>query len=248
MNTSAANIASHDEISAAHRQAAEREADRVRQGAAIVGHKVGYTNRSTWAKMGVHEPMWGAMYDDTVVHITASPFRYATQGVNGPRIEPEIVLRFHRAPKLGDSLQELLACVEWMAQGFEIVVTPIDGKPPTVPQAIVNGGMHGALLIGETRPLNTLGDNLVERLGSDGGMRCNEELKESGVGANVLDNPLNSIIQLVEGRQRQGQKPLEAGAIVTTGTLTSAYHIAKGDRWTTTLKGLDLPDLDVIFE
>jgi len=249
MQTSTTNIASPAEISAAHRQAAERESERVRQGATIVGHKVGYTNRSTWQKMGVREPMWGAMYDDTVVHINGAPFRYSPRALNGPRIEPEIVLQLNQAPRPDASLEELLGCIEWMAQGFELVVTPIDGKPPTVPQAIMSGGMHGALLIGETRPLEALGSNLIERLAEvTVELRCNGELKETGVGANVLDNPLNSVIHLMKGLQREGRPGLEAGAIISTGTLTAAYHIAKGERWTTTLNGLDLPDLDVVFE
>ena len=249
MNTTETSFPAPEEVSDAYRFAAEREAERVAQGAVVVGRKVGYTNRQTWQKIGATAPMWGAMYDDTVVDIGDGQFRYSTARFNGPRIEPEIVVHFHKAPSLGATAEDLLDCIDWMAQGYEIVVTPLDGKAPTVPQAIMQGGMHGSLLIGAMRPVAELGDDLVARLAEiTVELRCDGELKEVGSGANVLGNPLNAILHLMEGLEREGRPPLKAGEIVTTGTLTAAYHVSPGQRWTTTLQGVALPDLDVTFE
>jgi 2-oxo-3-hexenedioate decarboxylase len=39
--------------------------------------------------------------------------------------------------------------------------------------------------------------------------------------------------------------PLRAGELVTTGTLTRAFPVAAGERWSTTLSGIDLPGLAV---
>ena len=249
MTSSVRTPASPSELSAAYQAAAEREAQRVREGATIVGHKVGFTNTKTWAQLGATEPMWGAMYDDTVIQITEQPFHYSLTPFIGPRIEPEIVVHFAKAPRQDSSLEELIACIDWMAQGYEIVVTPADGQPPTVPQAIANGGMHGALLIGERRPVAALGGDLPGRLATLSlELHCDGQLKEAGVGATVLGNPLNSILHLMKGLANSGQSPVQAGAIVTTGTITAAYPMAAGQRWTTRLSGLDLPDLDVICE
>jgi len=249
MSSSVITPASPSELSAAYRAAAEREARRVQQGAVIVGHKVGFTNIQTWPQLGANAPMWGAMYDDSVVQVTASPFRYSLAAFVGPRIEPEIVVHFHQAPKIDASYDELLACMDWMALGYEIVVTPADGQRPSVPQAIANGGMHGALLIGERRPIDTLGEHLASRLENlTLALYCDGELKEEGSSATVLGNPLNSILHLMQGLAAEGRPPLEAGAIITTGTITAAYPMAPGQRWTTLLSGLDLPDLDVICE
>jgi len=41
--------------------------------------------------------------------------------------------------------------------------------------------------------------------------------------------------------------PLAAGEIVTTGTVTRAFPIASGERWSTRVEGLPLPGLDVTF-
>lgn len=249
MTSTVRSPASPSELSAAYRAAAEREAQRVQEGATIVGHKVGFTNTSTWAQMGATEPMWGAMYDDTVIQMVDQPFRYSLTPFIGPRIEPEIVVHFATAPRQSASIEELVACIDWMAQGYEIVVTPADGQPPTVPQAISNGGMHGALLVGERRRVADLGGDLHNRLAHLSlELRCDGELKEKGVSATVLGNPLNSILHLMKGLSAHGREPLRAGDVVTTGTITAAYPMQAGQRWTTTLTGLDLPDLDVICE
>ena len=249
MTSSVRTPASPSELSAAYQAAAERETQRLQNGANIVGHKVGFTNTQTWAQLGANAPMWGAMYDDTVVQITESPFRYSLAPFTGPRIEPEIVVHFHKAPTLDASFEDLLGCIDWMAQGYEIVVSPANGQPPTVPEAIAKGGMHGALLIGERRATTDLGDQLADRLAKlSVELRCDGELKELGSSATVLGNPLNSILHLMQGLAQEGRAPIQAGALVTTGTMTAAYHMKAGQRWTTTLSGLALPDLDIICE
>lgn len=249
MTTQPTAILPQSELTAAYRAAAERQAERVRNGAALVGHKIGFTDTRRWPQQGISAPMWGAMYDDSVIDAGSGPFRYSLSAHHGPRIEPELAVRFHTKPAAGASMRELLACVDWMAHCFEIVLTPADGKPPTVPQAIANGGMHGALLLGDRRPIQELGDEPVQALeGIQVALHCDGELKEAGTSANVMGNPLNAIAQLMAGLQREGLPPIEAGDVVTTGTMTAAYSVRPGQRWTTTLAGTTLPGLDVTFE
>lgn len=248
MTSPAKPTATPSELSAAYRAAAEREAGRVRAGAAIVGYKVGFTNRQTWEQLGANAPMWGAMYDDTTIDAQGAPFRYSLAALQGPRIEPEIVVCLGKTPAAGASLDALIDCIDWLALGYEIVLTPPDG-PPTVPQVISSGGMHGAMLVGTRRPVADLGGNLASRLADlTVELRCNGELKETGKSAIVLDNPLNAVLHLMGSLQQEGRPPLKAGDIITTGTMTSAYPMAPGQRWTASLQGLDLPDLDVLTE
>lgn len=236
-------------LSAAYQAALEREAQRTGQGARIVGRKIGFTDRRLWTQLGVSTPMWGAMYDDTVVDAGGKPFRYSLAHLNGPRIEPEIAVHFHKAPPLQAGHEELLGCIDWVAHAFEIVRTPASGKPPTAPEAIADGAMHGALLLGERIAITDLGEDPAGRLGQiivD--LHCDGELKETGKSAHVLGNPLNAIIQLIEGLRREGMPAIEAGAIITTGTMTAAYPVAPGQRWASTLMGITLPGLDVTFD
>jgi 2-oxo-3-hexenedioate decarboxylase len=65
----------------------------------------------------------------------------------------------------------------------------------------------------------------------------------------VLGGPLSALRHLVELlAQDAAQPPLAAGEIVTTGTLTRALPIARGQRWQTALEGVGLPGLDVSFD
>jgi 2-oxo-3-hexenedioate decarboxylase len=74
----------------------------------------------------------------------------------------------------------------------------------------------------------------------------NEEEIDTGRGANVLDGPLSALKHLVEVLAADDlNPPLRAGELVTTGTLTRAFPVAAGERWSTTLSGIDLPGLAI---
>ena len=85
-----------------------------------VGWKIGFTNSSIWAEQGLSAPIWAPMYDTTVAGGTGE----ATLSIGGllePRIEPEIALRIAQAPHPDMDEAELLACVDAVTHGFEIV-------------------------------------------------------------------------------------------------------------------------------
>ena len=42
-------------------------AHRLAQGWKPLGRKIGFTNRTLWERYGVHEPMWGTVYDRTLI-------------------------------------------------------------------------------------------------------------------------------------------------------------------------------------
>ena len=249
MSESAKKFTTPEELAAAYRSSAEREAQHRRDGAAIVGYKVGFTNTKAWDQLGVIEPMWGAMYDHTVVNVGEGPYHFPMTGLNGPRIEPEIVMHLFKAPAVDATPEQLLICVDWLAQGYEIVLTPLDGKPATATEAIAQGGMHGALLVGQPRKVSGLHGDIVGQLSQATlELHCDGQLKETGTGATVLGNPLNSILHLMKSLALHGRPPLKAGDTITTGTLTAAWPVQAGQRWTTRISGLELPNLDVTFE
>ena len=67
---------------------------------------------------------------------------------------------------------------------------------------------------------------------------------DRGRAANVLGGPLSALRHLVEMRI---DPPLAPGEIVTTGTVTRAFPVAPGERWTTRVEGLALEGLSVSF-
>jgi 2-oxo-3-hexenedioate decarboxylase len=66
----------------------------------------------------------------------------------------------------------------------------------------------------------------------------------TGVGANVLDGPLQALGHLVAGLAERGER-MPAGSVVTTGTLTDAQILAPGQHWQTRISGAPLAGLSL---
>lgn len=222
---------------------------RLEEGWAPVGRKVGFTNAEMWALYGVREPIWGHVYDRTVTFLSGSPGHCGLGQFTEPRIEPEIILHFRSAPPVSDDPAELLACIDWIAHGFEVVHSHFPDWRFGAPDAIADGSLHGALFVGEPRDVGSLGADLTAELQRfEITLACNGAVRERGRGSNVLGSPLSALAHLVAvlARQPQGM-PLAAGELVTTGTLTRALPVRPGETWTTELEGVALPGLSLSF-
>jgi 2-keto-4-pentenoate hydratase len=217
------------------------------RGETIVGRKIGFTNRSIWAQYGVHAPIWGYVTDATCRDLSGGDVSLARFAE--PRIEPEIIFGFARAPSPGMDDAAILDCVSWVALGYEIVVSIYPGWKFAAPDTVAGNGLHGALLIGprhhvaanRSEWLRTLSAFTVD-LARDG------ELIERGSGANVLEGPLSTIRHLMTLLAADPHNPpLGAGEIISTGTLTRAYPVKPGESWTATPHGIALEEIGVRF-
>lgn len=217
-----------------------------------VGRKIGFTNPGIWPEYGVSDPIWGYVYDTTLRMATDNAGVQSLKGALEPKVEPEIVFRLRAGPRPGMNEAELAECIDWFAHGFEVVHSMYPGWKFQVSDTVAAFGMHGVLIVGQPRQVRTisgLNRDLVRDLKSfKVSLFCNGELRDSGVGSNVLGSPLSALGHLVELLARQPRhKPLVAGEIVTTGTLTAALPIKSGEVWHTAFTGIDLPGLRVRF-
>ncbi|MEO0976635.1 MAG: hydratase [Pseudomonadota bacterium] len=226
--------------SIAHRVTALREA----RGERRVGRKIGFTNRTIWPLYDVTGPMWGPVWDTTLHEIGEGPHRLPE--LPEPRLEPEIVFGLKSAPRTGMSETELAGCIDWVSHGFEVVFSSFPGWRFSDADCAAAFGLHGSLYLGPRLPLTP---SVVEQLprfrvlleGSRGA-------RLAGCGADVLDSPLTALGHLLDTLAADTDAPpLSAGEIVTTGTLTDAAPIVRGDRWTTRLDGIDLPGATINF-
>lgn len=222
---------------------------RVREGRRPIGRKIGFTNRNIWPEYGVYAPIWGYVYDTTVTHVADAHAVCRIGGLAEPRIEPEIVLHFASAPPVASDPQAILACIDWIAHGFEIVQSHFPGWRFAAADTIADGALHGLLLVGPPRRVGALGADVAARLErfTIELLRAGE-LRERGTGANVLDGPLQAVAHLVAVLAASGAPPLAAGEIVSTGTLTRALPIAAGETWSTRIGGIDLPGITATFQ
>ena len=239
------------DIAAAYAVADLIHAMRLAKGACAVGRKIGFTNPAMWAQYGVSAPVWAYMYDSTVTYLedTLDTQTCSLHGFVNPKIEPEIIFHFHTAPPPGADMAAVLACVDWVAHGFEMVQSHYPGWKFQAPDAIADWGMHGALLVGKRQAVDTMGADLQEALAAFTlVLSCDGKLQETGKGANVLGNPLQAVVHLMNVLSSQlPHQPLQAGELVTTGTVTSAYSVQAGQTWRTDIKGIALPGLSVVI-
>lgn len=234
-----------DAYAVAHRVHEMRRAD----GSVPVGRKIGFTNPDIWPTYGVHEPFWFYVYDSTVRHVQGAESVCELTGLVEPRIEPEIVLHFDSAPPITDDVEEILSCIDWIANGFEIAQSHWPGWKFEASDAIADCGLHGRLIVGKpmavTGPASALATALEEFTIT---LSCDGEVRDQGRGSNVLGSPLKAIAHLIAVIEKADRPaPLQAGELVTTGTLTAAFPVQAGQRWSTELKGIDLPGCSVTF-
>jgi 2-oxo-3-hexenedioate decarboxylase len=215
------------------------------EGARPVGRKIGFTNASLWPIYDVHMPIWGYVYDTTLTRVADARATCSLRGLAEPRIEPEIVLGLRSPVGAGASIADVVAAVEWIACGFEIVQTQFPGWKFKVADTVIDNGLHGRLVVGPTVPLSGLGadpaaalESFTIELARDGAH------VESGKGANVLGSPLKAMAHLGAVVAAQGERAaLAAGEVVTTGTLTLAHPIRAGETWSFRVEGLPLEGL-----
>jgi 2-keto-4-pentenoate hydratase len=218
-------------------------AHRVAQGWKPLGRKIGFTNHTLWERYGVHEPMWGTVYDRTLVEAKENRASVELRGLAQPRIEPEIAFKLKRVPRSSE-VAELLACIEWMAHSVEIVQCHHPDWKVTIADCTADNGLHGRLVVGTSIPLRD--PRKLPKV--EARLFKGEELKDLGVGANVLGSPLISLGYLVDLLEKQPEaEPLREGEIITTGVLTDAHPVAPGETWRTEISGLPLKGLTITF-
>ncbi len=234
--------------------AVEAEVARVRRAAGYrtVGRKVGFANKAMWRILKLETLVWARMYDDTVHYASSNEGELSLIGRCAPRIEPEIVFKLKRPvePAAADAAA-ILEAVEWMALGFEIndCVFP-DWKFQPV-DFVAAFGFHTALVVGAPRRIDADAipaiaeqlPRLVLRLSRNG------EVLDEGSGKNALRNPALCVGELASAIARQpGAEPLEAGEIISTGTLTNPHPVAAGEVWRADVEGIDVPPLKLEFK
>lgn len=218
-------------------------------GARRTGRKIGFTNRGIWPQYGVFQPIWGAMYDHTVLPLPEGRGTLSLQGLFEPRIEPEIVLHLASAPQPGEGPAQLLQRVDRVAHGFEIVQSPYPGWSFATGDAVAAGSLHGRLALGPAVATADLAPDPMQALSAFTiTLACDGQPRAQGTGANVLDGPLHALAHLVQVlADGPAEDRLQPGEWISTGTLTDALPVQPGQVWSTTLQGLALPGLSLPF-
>lgn len=224
------------DVGAAYDVLHEIESRRIAQGWRPVGRKIGFTNRTIWPRYGVYQPMGARVWSHTVQYAKAGRATQPLAGFVQPRIEPEVVFK--------------LAATEWIAAGFEIVQSHFPDWKFAAADCTAAFGLHAALTVGEPYAIDAAQrEALVAMLPTfRATLRKGGVVVDTGVGANVLDSPALAVAHLANVLARHPEHPpLEAGEIVTTGTITDAWPVAPGETWSSDYGELPLTGLTLEF-
>lgn len=214
-----------------------------------VGRKIGFTNTAMWNQLKVNQPIWGHVYAQTIHFAQDGLARLNLDGMVGPRMEPEIVVKLRRPLPSGEpSTAEIAGCLEWAAVGFEIVDSHYPDWRFSPVEAVADFGVHAALVVGTPWRLESEDPQHVattlQMLNVT--LRGGKDFVAQGQGSNTLGSPLMALGYLA--RVLAGQPwapPLTVGEVITTGTLTTLPTLRRGEIYRVEVAGVPLAPLQL---
>ncbi len=222
---------------------------RLARGEIPIGRKIGFTNQAVRDIYGVSAPIWNYVFDRTVRDSLTGKTTFDLGDLPEPLIEPEVALHLATAPSADMNERELLACIDWVSAGFEIVYSIFPGWKFSLADATAAYGVHGALVIGRRCTVLKDAAHFEEQLSSFNVELTNDQgVVRRGEASNVLGGPLCALRYLVDEISRYPDlEPLRAGELITTGTLTEAMPAIAGETWCAKFSGIDLEPLQLEF-
>ena len=234
------------DVDAAYEVLHEIESRRIADGWRPVGRKIGFTNRTIWPRYGVYQPMGARVWSHTVQYAKSSRATQPLAGFVQPRIEPEVVFKLAAPVAAGADARAVLAATEWIAAGFEIVQSHFPDWKFAAADCTAAFGLHAALTVGEPYAIDVAKrDATVAMLPTFcATLRKGSVVVDTGVGANVLSSPALAVAHLANVlAQHPRHPPLQAGEIITTGTITDAWPVVRGETWSSDYGELPLRGL-----
>jgi 2-keto-4-pentenoate hydratase len=191
---------------------------RCAQGERQIGWKVGLTSKAIQEQFGFHEPCFGC-----ILETQPSGHRFAAGELIRPGFETELCMRLGK-PLAGEvSLQEVSAAVAAVYPAFEITETR--GDPGQIALMLADNAQQRSVILGE--PIELTPALRLDEV--EARVELNGNVVATGIGAAVLDDPLNSVVWLARKLGEYGRS-LRAGEVVMTGSLVRQFPLAAGDR------------------
>jgi 2-oxo-hept-3-ene-1,7-dioate hydratase len=199
------------------------------QGRKVIGWKIGLTSKAMQSALGIDIPDSGILFDDMLFQSGATiPKGRFIQ----PRIEAEIAFVM-KAPLggAGVSRQDVIDATDYVAPSVEILDTRIQrqdkatGKTRTVYDTISDNAANAGVVLGDAR--HGLGGVDLRWVGAI--TSRNGEVEETGLGAGVLNDPIESVVWLARRMASYGQQ-IEPGQIILPGSFIRPIECPSGSK------------------
>ena len=197
--------------------------DRIKQGEHLIGWKIGATSSAVQGSFSfpVSEPVFGWMTDKTdysgLDEICVSSFCNL-------RMEAEIDLVL-KAPLKGPGVtnEDIIGTISGAITAIELVGGRLRERK-TLSDLVADNSGHAGIILGPfIKPVIDFDLRYESVIISKNGHH-----QASACGSEVMDNPINAVIWLVNKLAQFGRE-LGAGSIVSTGSLTRVIPLEPGD-------------------
>lgn len=205
---------------------------KVEQGRSVVGWKIGLTSKAMQKALSIDIPDSGILFDDMVfAHGAVVPKGRFIQ----PRIEAEIAFVMKAA--IGGTnvtRKDVVAATDFVTPSIEILdtriirVDPETGNSRTVFDTIGDNAANAGVVLGtERHAIDGFDLRWVGVIASRNG-----EVEETGLGAGVLNDPVESVVWLARRMAQYGQS-IEPGQIVLSGSFIRPLECPSGSQIST---------------
>jgi 2-oxo-hept-3-ene-1,7-dioate hydratase len=200
---------------------------KIAQGRRVIGWKIGLTSKAMQYALNIDIPDSGILFDDMA-------FAYGSTIPAGrfiqPRIEAEIAFVL-KAPLGGADVtrDDVLAATDYVAPSIEILDTRIlrmdaeTGQSRKIFDTISDNAANAGIVLGPQRhAVDAFDLRWVGAITSRNG-----EVEETGLGAGVLNDPVESVVWLARRMAHYGQS-MEPGQVVLSGSFIRPVECPAG--------------------
>ena len=201
---------------------------RQERGEKIVGYKLGFTSYAKMEQMGVHDLIWGILTDEMTIQ--------SGEEVNlnrwiHPRAEPEIAFKVKKEITKPIELSEVSTYIDQMAVAIEIIDSRYKNFKFSLEDVIADNCSSTGYVIGEWQDLAL--ENIADLAIS---LKINEEVVEKGNSSAILDNPLQSIVELSRLASEAGLT-IKKDQVILAGAATAAVYLKENNKVESELEG-----------
>lgn len=204
---------------------------RIKEGARIIGSKIGLTSPAVQKNFGITQPDFGMLWNDKEVWNNGE---ISVKEIIQPRAESEIAF------VLGKDLNstsltsiDILSSIEYALASIEIVGSRIENWDIRITDTIADNASASHFVVGH-KPVRLENLDLINcRMV----MYKNGELVSEGKGGECLGSPINAMVWLANKMASVG-KPMKAGDVILTGALGPMVSVVAGDSFRAEIEGL----------
>ncbi len=197
------------------------------EGRRVVGWKIGLTSRAMQNALNINIPDSGILFDDMVFENGAT---VSKEHFIQPRVEAEIAFVM-KSPLAGKNVsrKDVIAAIDYVIPSLEILDTrifrtdPTTGKTRNICDTISDNAANAGIVLGEKKHAFDAYD--LRWVGAM--VFCNGGIEETGLGAGVLNDPVESVVWLARRMARYNQC-IEAGHVILSGSFIRPLECPSG--------------------